>query len=610
MLSLRFLPTQQLASDFKDRELEQIVGGCAALLHRIASPSADESSDSLADWLAKGPAVSNGLLRAVTATVSPEARLKALEKAWQTFGDKLYIKHTPVSQQEALLRVLILLASATHQEDPSQVFLLSRSSLHTEGMSNRLGAPAEQARVLGMLYGTLISEMVDKAEARMKFEFDDDEKRRLEEYKILRNSSFKVGSIADLRSPPRTPSKSTQTLTSRPKSKAVQPDKPKNAAPSISIIEEINDGDDDDDEDADLAVYAKPDSDREDSDPEDVSVSRSAKPKAPVYIRELLAMLESTDDADAHSLALNTAPGLIKRKATFGSELKDQALGLAAAYANLQDTLGLDDWQDLRVQGLTALIAACPHETGPWVAAQVFAGDYSTSTRNTLLLCIGLAGHALSGAASPAPDDPRFPSKTLPERLHKMYAADTPQSALARRLDKTSAMPAKATSRLGALIPPTLFFPLLAGAHAHLPTRSATLGKSTLPLFLQTLGLLLAHAGPAAPQRAAMATELWDLTLALRARATAGPALEAVLFALLGALGALGDRRRVALEKGRELLETHGWVEAVLGQLEAQGVVGEEERRVQSLAAGVGVACKEIVDQYHRLLVGEMVDYG
>lgn len=106
--------------------------------------------------------------------------------------------------------------------------------------------------------------------------------------------------------------------------------------------------------------------------------------------------------------------------------------------------------------------------------------------------------------------------------------------------------------------------------------------------------------------------------------------LEAVLFAILTILDvneAQGDRRRLALECGRELVETREWVGGVWERLEGaggdgrgglaglgvgeegggkSGAEGNEQERCKVLAAGVLVQIKEVVDQYQRLMVGDL----
>lgn len=110
--------------------------------------------------------------------------------------------------------------------------------------------------------------------------------------------------------------------------------------------------------------------------------------------------------------------------------------------------------------------------------------------------------------------------------------------------------------------------------------------------------------------------------------------LEAILFGFLTLLvvnEGHGERRRLATECGRELVETREWVGGVwegldgggggsgergglagLGMGEEGGVLesgggGNEQDRCKVLAAGVLMQIKEVVDQYQRLMVGNLV---
>lgn len=148
----------------------------------------------------------------------------------------------------------------------------AHASFHTNGISDRLGSTSQRTRFLGMALGTAISQLVDKPETRMKFDFDESGKEELAHFQALLRVEFRIGSIADLRSISISKVDSG-TLVQRTKPTKKPKILPKSPAPKITVIE--------DDEDADLTPMAKPDSDASDSDP-DPTVARRDKPKAPV----------------------------------------------------------------------------------------------------------------------------------------------------------------------------------------------------------------------------------------------------------------------------------------------------------------------------------------
>lgn len=157
-----------------------------------------------------------------------------------------------------------------------QVYMLAHSSFQTSGISDRLSSTSQRARFLGMALGTMISQLVDKLETRMTFDFDDDEKSQLAFFQSLLHVDFKLGDLTDLRS--KTTSQSdvtTLVMRTKPTKQPKAGPKSKAPAPKVMVV------DDDEDEEDDLVPFAKPDSDAEDSD-EDATVARRDKPKAPV----------------------------------------------------------------------------------------------------------------------------------------------------------------------------------------------------------------------------------------------------------------------------------------------------------------------------------------
>lgn len=173
------------------------------------------------------------------------------------------------------------------------------------------------------------------------------------------------------------------------------------------------------------------------------------------YIRDLITSLQS-DDADTLSLALRTAPSLIRRKASFGAELRDQLPTLASTFTNLQDQFEMgDEFNDLRQAAMIATIVAEPRIMAPWYARQAFSGDYSLSQRAGMLVSIGLAARELGGFALPqnsaqvAQQQAQFPSRMLPPHLHHIYsAADSRQKMALKALEArdTAMLPAQTAS--------------------------------------------------------------------------------------------------------------------------------------------------------------------
>jgi len=302
-----------------------------------------------------------------------------------------------------------------------KLVLLLRSSEYLRVVSNRIGATQQRARFLGMAVGEALSGLTDKGATKLDFHMDELGTAEGKWYKGLVAISDTIGPFDGLRAPSETV---TSTATPR-KTKTAQRKVPatKTAPPKIPqktgfIIEEL---DDDEEEDDDLVPYAKPDSDAEDSEDDATLVTRN-KPKAPVYVRDLIVYLRDSENYDRQKLALETAPVLIRRKGNFGTEVKEHAGELASLLVGLQDSYEMDDFYHLRLQGMVALVVAQPQIMGQWFARTFFEGDYSLSQRASVLTVLGLSARELAGfETSEYAAGAAFPSKTLPERVEQLF---------------------------------------------------------------------------------------------------------------------------------------------------------------------------------------------
>lgn len=102
-----------------------------------------------------------------------------------------------------------------------------------------------------------------------------------------------------------------------------------------------------------------------------------------------------------------------------------------------------------------------------------------------------------------------------------------------------------------------------------------------------------------------MTSEFWDLLLSVASHpSNESTVLEALLFAFLTILEMNEDKRRLAEEQSRELLETQRWTETVF---ENTAGGDEETDKLKMLAASVLIKIKEVVEKYQSLLIGEMI---
>ncbi|KAK0656706.1 telomere length regulation protein-domain-containing protein [Cercophora newfieldiana] len=631
----------------------------------------------LTEWLtgssAAGLGEGIGIRRAALAVVSQEkdSAVAVLEKSINQFGDQLYIKHSPMLQQEAHAQVLILAAGYLHKKSPLKLSMLLKSSAWMNAISNRLAAPHLRARFLGMVVGEALSGLVDKDDKKLNFKMEETERGEGKWYKDLVRVLDQVGTVDSLLKP--------QTEAPIPKKiRQAAPIKPSSQPRQQGfIIEELSDDELSDD---DVVAYGKPDSDEEDSD-EDATLVRRDKPKAPVYIRDLIRYLRDTENYDHQKLALMTAPTLIRRKANYGKEVSEHAEELAGLLVGLQDKYEIENFDDLKLQGMIALVVAQPQAMGAWFSKTFFDGDYSVSQRASVLVVLGLSARELAGfETSEYAAAASFPSKTLPERVEKLFIGEQssterlPSSSLkalppnaldtmARSITSDFLAPLAATaadaatgpdvlklstfnSRLqndqegssnpkvkiksrtkpqirtiknttAQLLSTSFFSPLTARFQAAIHssasrTRGIIFQPHLLALYIKTLALLLHAAGPTTLALPQMTAELWGLLLNTGVRVQAVGDLsvtQALLFALLALLDVNEDRMRdVCRDLGREVVETQEWVGSVFGGL--RGGDGGEEEQVKMMAAGVLVRLNEGIEKYRLLMVGDLIGYG
>ncbi|KAI9834743.1 MAG: hypothetical protein M1819_002829 [Sarea resinae] len=667
-------PSQKSDTDLRNRDDERAVAGASALLAGTIFENR-VLKNSLATWLtgnSGGGSSREGInvrRAAIAALSSDEDQLQmVLEQCMQTFGDKLYIKHTPIMHQEVNAQVLLLSAGYTHRSSPMFLFTLARSSIHLNSISNRLASSSPRARFLGMVVGVIISELIDKPDKRMAFGTEGMDSPEARWYKSLAHIHDEVGSLDDLvtrdidlagtpskgvqprsteRHPRKAPAKGHDDSLST-NNKANPAFSARRGGSKIISIKEVDD-ESGSEEDEEFVPYQKPDSDAEDEDDDPTLVQRN-KPTAPVYIRDLLSGLRETENYDRLRMALTSAASLIRRKANFGSEVTEHSHELAIVLTGLHDKFEMENFHESRLQAMIALLVAQPLKMGQWFSKAFFEGDYSMGQRASILTTLGMGARELAGykdedgaltGANLIPEHP-FPSKELPESLYSRFSADTSGiDVLAKKLQHAMIEPMAVeavdnlsgpkalkvrtfssrmeverkrkkpiSNELAKVVAEGFFFPLTGQWWVHIQAfgkKSVQFSPFLLSTYLKTLSLILNASGASTVALPQMTSELWDLLLSLRTEsANDSSVLEALLFAILTLLDINDDKRRLVEEHSRELLETQGWAEMIFSRTAG---VDEEGERVRMLVAGVLVRTREVVEKYQRLLMGDMVDY-
>lgn len=623
-------------------------------------------------WLGSGTGAglgdAIGIRRAVLSVLASHKDniVTVFDKSLTQFGDFLYIKHTPILQQEVHAQVLLLSAGYLQRLFPTKLAILVKGGAFMRMVSKRLEASQTRARLLGMIVGEALSEMVEKSDKRLDFKMEETKTEEALWYKSLVNVSDIVGPVNPLRSSEKPgPHKPPPKASSKPRPVP----KPAPAVRKAKVIIEVVDSDEEMDDD--IKPMTKPDEDDEDSD-DDPETIRRDRPKAPVYVRNLITYLRDTESYDHQKLAMTTAPTLIRRKANFGTEVKEHAEEVAAILVGIQNNFDIENFYDLKLQGMIAIVVAQPQKMGPWFAKTFFDGDYSMAQRSSVLTVLGLGAREMAGyITSEYTAAASFPSQALPEKMKKMYIenADSgkqlpssstlkalPSSALdtisksltsdfmapiaanaadaatgpdalklstfTSRLDQQQKPKSKTKPRAtiipnttAQLIASSFFFPLTARFQSALHSsagraRGIVFQPYLLSLYLKTLAILLHAAGPSTLALPDMTSELWALLLGSSVRAHSVGDMgvtHAVLFALLTMLEVNDNRMRdICQTMSREVIETQEWVAQVFGGLRGEDGAGEEAQ-VKALAAGCLVRIREGMEKYRMLLMGDMI---
>lgn len=605
---------------------------------------------------------------AVVTIALPDELDGLVENGLKTFGDQLFVKHSPVLQQESLAQVLLIASGYIHRRSPMALLVSVRSSGHMQGISNRLDASNPRTRWLGMVVGTSLSSLVDKEGSKLSFGTEDMQTLETHRYTELTKINDQPSSLEEVlhifgdeaiqgksKRQKATTSQAMPQINGKPTFGPVRPPTKIQTEVEGAQVTELIDSESDED---DLTPYAKPDSDAEDSD-EDATLVNRDKPRPPVYVRDLMAMLRDSEKHDRFQLGLKHAAPLIRRKTNFGREVTDHAEELARILCSLQDPFDTEQFEEQRLQALIAVILSDSSAIAPWLSRQAFAGEFSIAQRCVMLTALGLSGRELAGlreqdGLNPALPDTSFPSKQLPPHLHAIYSSKKSQPSSNNRLeaahkslehtllqpmaleaaDKSTAhlnavkvntfsnrMAIERTKRkpapnqLAKIFPEAYFYPLVNRYQQEIAAYGSGSVWSTTPFLLvtliKTLALLFHASGPATLGLSDLSSHFWDLLLSLRVQAMSDiTVLEALLFALLTVLEVNEDKQTIAQTHARQLIETQQWVDMVFERTGEGRLVqeeGQEETKVRTLAAAVLVKTGEVIEAHKKMLMGDMV---
>ncbi|BGO98415.1 telomere binding protein [Rhodotorula toruloides] len=439
-------------------------------------------------------------LLAVFWAAGEAARVELLKEVLKIWGNAEEIQAGLGSRRLYLTSLLLSLVVSLPPLQPDLV-TLSRSPAFLSAVSTHLSLVAPLQRLLGMLVAEIVSARTVDPKGELKpLDFgaeiwagDSPDKSKIRHLRgvLAQVEAAAAGKVEGWQDVLRQLSSSKATSSQAPapgpiataplkptsvEEPPVQPAKPKR--PMISII-----GDDDSDDDFeplplppgpseatlealasdDPALYhsAFPSQQAATAGPAGGAshTRKRGKLRPPVYIPELVAYLKGEDpqgakeeadgEAERVEMGLKEGEALVRRKAGWGGELRENAVDLAFALMGLHNKFELDDFEQHKQAILVALLVACPTEVAPAVIEQYFTNSYSVAQRHVLLAALALAARESAGLSTPtsapkshiADRDEQFPSKRLPPQLHRRLAgastnSDGPVEALSADLTR------------------------------------------------------------------------------------------------------------------------------------------------------------------------------
>ncbi|XP_069726627.1 telomere length regulation protein TEL2 homolog [Phaenicophaeus curvirostris] len=290
--------------------------------------------------------------------------VKVLQELLETWGSSSAVKHSPVEQQLYISKAILICLS--HLKEPE--IESCRQELLTsmmEGVKCHLDSSLPQIRRLGMIVAESISSKINTEGPVLKFQYEeDDEVRELKSLLVQTLPCCAVSSLPDDESEKAPP----LVLKSNQKSPSAAPVMP------------------DEESDAEL------DSD-DDLIPYDMSEDKELKTKAPVYIRECLEVLTSSEDVDKWEATVKALESLVRKNPAATREV---SVELAKILLHLEEKTCIEGFVELRQRAQVAVLTTDPIPVAKYLTSQFYSLNYSLRQRMDILDVLVLAAQELS----------------------------------------------------------------------------------------------------------------------------------------------------------------------------------------------------------------------
>ncbi|KAM5227324.1 telomere length regulation protein TEL2 homolog [Ctenodactylus gundi] len=296
--------------------------------------------------------------------------VQALKELLETWGSSSAVRHTPLAQQRYLsAAILICLAHLGEQElrETRDELLASMMA----GVKCHLDSSLPPVRRLGMVVAEVLSSRIHSEGPPLKFQYEDDElTREMWALSTLRPAGDGCSAAGDLSLAPA----ATET-----------PAEPTGSG-SETVVGTVppaglQGSDSDLDSDDELIPY-------------DMSGDTDLKSsKAPLYVRDCVEALTTSEDTERWEAALCALEGLTHRNP---GATREVSVELAKVLLHLEERTCVAGFEGLRQRALVAVTVTDPARVAEYLTSQFYAMNYSLRQRMDILDVLTLAAQELS----------------------------------------------------------------------------------------------------------------------------------------------------------------------------------------------------------------------
>ncbi|KAJ8364161.1 hypothetical protein SKAU_G00129920 [Synaphobranchus kaupii] len=464
--------------------------------------------------------------------------VQVLRSLCQTWANSSAVRHTPVEQQLYLSRALLLCLG-----------LLSDSELQglrpellqcmLGGMQCHLDNSVMRVRRAGMIVGECLSARMDANGPQLKFQYEEDEETR------------ELLSMMDpLPAEDTVPEDRPNSLQNDQSSEIKGQSSPEVVAPQTSSVGQ--DCESELDSDDELTPYDMS---------EDKEMTKAAPP---LYLRECLEALLTSEDPERVELSLRAAAGLVRKNISTAREVSVQLTKVLLHLENKYNTSGFLSQRQAAMIALTVMDCIPVTE---FLTTEFYSLNYSLRQRLDILEVLALSAQELSEPITEKnlltqgnqPATTVMPFDPSDSPLHWQQVVERRIQSKTRRFAKGVVQPpASACPNRYAPVAGFFFFPLLRNYDRPQVTFDL-LGSDHLVLgrLIHTLGLLV-HLAVNAPVATQMGRSLLDFVWAVRYHADQ-MVRRGVLFAICSVFLSMPNQNLLS-ELSDHLLETRAWL--------------------------------------------------